>query len=75
MKSLSSYRKYIVIVFLCLFLGFFAYVDIFATLDSKLQDSFLKRSGPVDTEIVLVAIDDQSLEDMAASVAPMSMQN
>jgi adenylate cyclase len=64
MKSLSSYRKYIVIVFLCLFLGFFAYVDIFATLDSKLQDSFLKRSGPVDTEIVLVAIDDQSLEDI-----------
>ncbi|NLT95536.1 MAG: adenylate/guanylate cyclase domain-containing protein [Clostridia bacterium] len=64
MKSLSSNKKYILIVFLCLFLVFFAYVDIFATLDSKLQDSFLKRKGPVDTEIVLVAIDDQSLEDL-----------
>ena len=39
-------------------------MDIFTTLDSKLQDSFLRRSSPVDTEIGLVAIDDQSLEDL-----------
>jgi adenylate cyclase len=64
MKNLGSFKKYIPILLLCLIFGFFAYVDIFTTLDSKLQDSFLRRSSPVDTEIVLVAIDDQSLEDL-----------
>lgn len=64
MKKLGSNKKYILILLLCLILGFFAYVDIFTTLDSKLQDSLLRRSSPVDTEIVLVAIDDQSLEDL-----------
>ena len=64
MKNYGSNKKYIMIFLLCLILGFLAYVDIFTTLDSKLQDSLLKRSGPVDTEIVLVAIDDQSLEDL-----------
>jgi adenylate cyclase len=64
MKKLGSNKKYILILLLCMILGFFAYVDIFTTLDSKLQDSFLRRSSPVDTEIVLVAIDDQSLEDL-----------
>ncbi len=66
MKKFGAYRKYILIVLLCLILGFLAYVDLFTTLDSKLQDRLLKRSGPVDTEIVLVAIDDQSLEDLGS---------
>jgi len=52
------------IVLLCLVFVFFAYVDLFGTWDSRLQDSLLKRRGPVDTEIILVAIDDQSLEDL-----------
>ncbi len=64
MKNNIFNKKHILIFLLCLILGFFAYVDIFTTLDSKLQDSFLRKSGPVDTEIVLVAIDDQSLEDL-----------
>ncbi|HNU80503.1 MAG TPA: adenylate/guanylate cyclase domain-containing protein [Bacillota bacterium] len=64
MKNNIFNKKYILIFLLCMILGFSAYVDIFTTLDSKLQDSFLRKSGPVDTEIVLVAIDDQSLEDL-----------
>jgi len=64
MKNHNSLKKHILIFTFCMILGFSAYVDIFTTLDSKLQDSFLKSSGPVDTEIVLVAIDDQSLEDL-----------
>ncbi|HQL35209.1 MAG TPA: adenylate/guanylate cyclase domain-containing protein [Bacillota bacterium] len=64
MKNLGSFKKYIPIFLLCLIIGFFAYVDIFTTLDSKLQDRFLRKTSPIDTEIVLVSIDDQSLEDL-----------
>ncbi len=64
MRNLGSYGKYILILFLCLILGLFAYLDIFSTFDSKLQDKLLRQSSPVDMEIVVVAIDDQSLEDL-----------
>jgi adenylate cyclase len=60
----QNYRKYFLIVSLCLVFCFLAYQDIFETLENKLQDSLLQRSSPVDTEIVLVAIDDRSLENL-----------
>lgn len=55
-------KKYLPILVLCLFFSYFAYADVLETLDNKLQDSILQKSSPVDTEIVLVAIDDPSME-------------
>ncbi|NLP25368.1 MAG: adenylate/guanylate cyclase domain-containing protein [Syntrophomonadaceae bacterium] len=63
-KDWRNYQKHVAIALLFLIFCLFAYLDSFATLENKLEDRFLQKSGPVDTDIIIIGIDDQSLEDL-----------
>ncbi|MDX9870817.1 MAG: adenylate/guanylate cyclase domain-containing protein [Clostridia bacterium] len=64
MNTLKTYRKFFLIIILGIAFCLLAWLDTFETLENKLQDTFLQKSGPVDTQIVLIGIDDQSLTDL-----------
>jgi len=69
-KDWRNYQKHVAIALLFLIFCLLAYLDSFATLENKLEDRFLQKSGPVDTDIIIIGIDDQSLEDLGRFPGP-----
>lgn len=64
MSNRQQSGKFILVVILCLLLSYLAILDSFETVENRLQDKVLQHRSPMDTQIVLIAIDDASLQEL-----------
>ncbi len=57
-------KSWVLILLLFLFFCYFSRADSFGTVENGLQDRLYQARGPVDTRIVIVGIDDESLKSL-----------